>query len=1088
MEVSVGIKVAARGLEWDVTEVEPLGAQQRVRLACNGGDLAGLEWDVLYPAEALSVLSTDPRLDDAGSLADWRRYHIARLLEQIPGPAVSPGRVAIEAYQRVPLMRALDMVRPRLLLADGVGLGKTIQAGLIAAELLIRRRAHRILIVCPPGPLLRQWEQEMRVRFGLRFTAIVDSASLLAARRGLELGGNPFDATALCLTSIDFAKADRVLAELERVAWDLVIIDEAHHCVGDENQRRRLAEVLARQSDGLLLLTATPHDGHDPHFASLIALLDPSLVDGAGRLVGSAYRRHIVRRLKSHIRSASGAPLFRERIVIPVRVDVSDAAPVSDFHKALSALVAPRLQRSHDRAGLTDALAFVSLLKRSMSTIAACVATLRVVADRYGIKPLRERQRALLAYRRRMARFGVLGAADEDDIAELEAEEMAASLAGEATAAELQALIQLGEAALRHDPKLAALVLEIRLIRLRHPNANILVYTEYADSQRAAVDALAAIGGVLTISGADPESERTRAAERCAEEDGIILVSTDSLAEGLNLHQRCFHLIHLDLPYNPNRLEQRNGRIDRYGQRNDPEIRYLFLAGTFEERLLLRLIAKYEKARSCLSFMPNTLGVSADPASLHEPLFAGFAEDLLSGMPRPIHSLDLAAEDTGSEAYRDLLREIDRAFQGFDRMAVRHGWLSGGPVAVDAPADDLADIDLPAFVASVLTPEGGGYRVPAGWVSDLEGLPGFDGGIARLTGDPQRLRDENGRTLLYPGRSHPLTRRAIASVRTGRVSVARGDALSLLVTYSVEVGSLLRKVFALRVFPDGAVVEQPDFLSLAQEQATRGTGQTGDDEGPDTTHGLWPVSARPPITFAAPAEEGRGGRAKPHKHQDKSTGETVYAADQAFHPPSWPGLARPPGTFLGAASKVPGGRAKPGHDEWAKPAHQVPYPADACGAEPGHEAEEKPLGNSCSCADPISQLCDDASSATWVAAAASHAAIIADTIVSAFTLAHQERIARETRSARIWLESRTHKLCGPVADGDLFDTEPSVGDWRSRAVPEQRLAGFAADPLQTPSQRRQAADVLSAFREMSPDRVPLPPRSLRKLGLLLVAP
>ncbi len=109
-----------------------------------------------------------------------------------------------------------------------------------------------------------------------------------------------------------------------------------------------------------------------------------------------------------------------------------------------------------------------------------------------------------------------------------------------------------------------------------------------------------------------------------------MLVSTDSLAEGLNLHQRCFHLIHLDLPYNPNRLEQRNGRIDRYGQRNDPEIRYLFLAGTFEERLLLRLIAKYEKARACLSFMPNTLGVGADPASLHEPLFAGFAEDLFS--------------------------------------------------------------------------------------------------------------------------------------------------------------------------------------------------------------------------------------------------------------------------------------------------------------------------------------------------------------------------------------------------------------------------------------------------------------------------
>ncbi|HEX3576426.1 MAG TPA: DEAD/DEAH box helicase, partial [Rhodopila sp.] len=440
MEVSVGIKVAARGLDWDVTEVESLGPQQRVRLACTGGDLAGLEWDILHPAESLSILRTDPSPDEAAPLSDWRRYHIARLLEQIPGAPVPPGRVAIEAYQRVPLLRALDMVRPRLLLADGVGLGKTIQAGLIAAELLIRRRAHRILIVCPPGPLLRQWEQEMRIRFGLRFTPIADTTTLREARRGLEIGNNPFDATALCLTSMDFAKQDRVLAELERVAWDLVIIDEAHHCVGEENQRRRLAEVLATKSDGLLLLTATPHDGHDPHFAQLMALLDPSLLDAAGRLAGSAYRRHIIRRLKSHIRSPSGAPLFRQRSVTPVRVDVTDAVHAAAFHKALSAFVAPRLQRSRDRTGLSDALAFVSLLKRSMSTIAACLATLHVVEQRYGTEPLKERQRALRAYRRQIARFGVLGTADEDDIAELEAEEIAAALSGDEAANALQAL------------------------------------------------------------------------------------------------------------------------------------------------------------------------------------------------------------------------------------------------------------------------------------------------------------------------------------------------------------------------------------------------------------------------------------------------------------------------------------------------------------------------------------------------------------------------------------------------------------------------------------------------------------------------
>lgn len=824
MELSVGIKVAVRGLEWDVTEVLPLGPQQLVRLACCGGDLAELEWEVLYPAETIAVMHSDPRPEDAGPLADWRRFHIARLLEQIPGVPAPPGRVVIEAYQRVPLLRALDMVRPRLLLADGVGLGKTIQAGLIAAELLVRRRAHRVLIVCPPGPLLRQWEQEMRVRFGLRFGVIADSAGLREARRGLELGGNPFEATALCLTSMDFAKSDRVLAELERVAWDLVIIDEAHHCVGNENQRRGLAGVLADRSDGLLLLTATPHDGNDANFASLIELLDPSLVDAAGKLVGSGYRRHVVRRLKSHIRAPDGTPLFRERVVVPVRVDVSDAAPVAAFHQALSALVAPRLQRSRDRSGLSDALAFVSLLKRSMSSIAACVATLRVVAQRYGSKPSRERRGALRVWRRRMAGFGVLGPAEEAEIAELEAEEMAAALNGERVADELAALIRLGEAALRHDPKLAALVLEVRLIRLRHPDANVIVYTEYADSQLAAVDALAAVDGVvLNISGVDSEAERSRVAKRFAEQDGIVLVRTDSLAEGLNLHRRCFHLIHLDLPYNPNRLEQRNGRIDRYGQRFDPEIRYLFLAGTFEERLLLRLIAKYEKARACLSFMPNTLGVGADPARLQEPLFAGFAEDLFSGVPRLVHSLDLAAEDTESEAYRDLLREIDRAFQSFDQMAVRHGWLSGGEL-FEMPAVERAGVvDLAGFVASVLTSDGDGYRVPAGWLQELDGLAGFDraSGTVRLTNDAERLRDAEGRELLYPGRSHPLTRRAIASVRTGRVSAARGDGLSLVVSYTVEAGGLLRRVFALRLFANGSIVEQPDFLALADHEVSQ---------------------------------------------------------------------------------------------------------------------------------------------------------------------------------------------------------------------------------------------------------------------------
>ena len=188
-------------------------------------------------------------------------------------------------------------------------------------------------------------------------------------------------------------------------------------------------------------------------------------------------------------------------------------------------------------------------------------------------------------------------------------------------------------------------------------------------------------------------------------------------------------------------------------------------------------------------------------------------------LPRLVHSLDLAAEDHESESYRALLHEIDRAFQSFDHMAVRHGWMSGG-AADTPPIEEPNDIDVPAFVASVLPADG---RVPAAWARDLEGLPGYDRstGRVRLTNDPARLRDGQGQALMYPGRSHPLTRRAVTAARTsgtGRVSAARGN-LSLLATYAVETsGVVSRRLFALRMFPDGTIREEPDWLSLADAE------------------------------------------------------------------------------------------------------------------------------------------------------------------------------------------------------------------------------------------------------------------------------
>lgn len=867
MQLRPGIRVRARGLIWDVLAVATGAGHECLDLRCSEGDMAGLEWQLFVPPD--QVERVDEAFDPAtpASLSLWHLMHRAQVLNGLPtGRSFvvrDPGRIRVEPYQLVPLMRALDMPRPRLLLADGVGLGKTIQAGLIAAELIVRRRVHRILIVAPSGPLLWQWEQETRLRFGLKFTLITNAAELWEVRRAHELGANPFDAVSLCITALDFAKQDNVLEELERCAWDLVIIDEAHHCIGysqmsqENTWRRRLAEVLARRSDGLLLVTATPHDGHDVHFASLIALLDPSLVDGAGGFVGRDYRRHVIRRLKSHIRDPyTGAPLFHRRHVIHVQVDVAgdEHETVRDFHRALAAFVVPRLRR---RKAADDALAFVSLLKRSVSTIAACLETLRVVVERLARQQAgvvettaarRERARALRAWRRRAARFGTLGAVDEANQHALEVESMAEALRLEPDS-EPARLIQLGVAAEAHDPKLSAIVLEVRLIRLRHRRANILIYTEYTDSQFAAVRALRSAPGiegeVLSIGGRDDDRARATAAQRFAERDGLILISTDSLAEGLNLHRHCFHLIHLDLPYNPNRLEQRNGRIDRYGQQHEPEIRYLYIPGTFEENLLLHLIAKYEKARLSLDVMPETLGVSADPNVYETPLMGGLSEDpgdLFRSDAEVIRTLDRAAGETDPQTVADLMREIDRAFAAFDLMAVHHGWHAAN--GFNADLDQVRQVEqlrrnaegtgeLADFVAAVIAAEtdeastgSDAILLPEYWARGLDGLPGFDpaASVFHFTREPETSRDTNGHDVGFVGRAHPLVLRAIrhGCRLPGAVAVSQDKELALLLTFQLEAAVshrvIFREIVAVMARPHCPPIECKDWLALGTRQ------------------------------------------------------------------------------------------------------------------------------------------------------------------------------------------------------------------------------------------------------------------------------
>lgn len=921
-----GTPVRARGLAWEVVHAEPAGEQLRYRLRCTQGGLLGQEIDVLSPFERVEpeVTALDPKR--AGPLQEWLLYHRAFLLEQALGPsalqAVQPGRLDIAPYQIVPVMRALSLSRPRLMLADGVGLGKTVEAGLIIAELIARRRAHRVLIVSPAGPLMTQWQDEMRQRFGLRFEALRDWSTLQEKRKEMVVGANPFDRIGLCLLSVDFGKQEKVMLDLERSSWDLVIIDEAHHCVRlggasvdqEDSRRRRLAELLARQSDGLLLLTATPHDGYDEHFASLLELLDPSLVDGRGAIRGEGYRRHVVRRLKHHIKKpGTGEPMFKERQVLPRPVVFSQKThpEFSALQSALLALVAPRLKQALKRRQFGDVLAFISLLKRSVSTVRACQNTLAVIADRYGEliekgeeedDDRKQRLRTLSDYRRRMERYGALSMEEEADQALLEAEDMAAHLKLEApdnlgeklqaltkglqlekrrashkkktldaTHRELQDLVLLAEEADSEDPKLAQVVAELREIRSKEPGANVLVYTEYTDSQRAVSEAIreaiqhkALDGEVLTIEGEDNETSRAVSIERFSTQDNLVLVSTDATAEGLNLHERCHHLIHVELPYNPNRLEQRNGRIDRYGQSHDPVVRYLYLAGTFEERVLLRLIAKYEKQRKRLTFVPNTLGLELGAGSdATGKLLHGLIQEEGSLFRREETTPQLFEpsaneSDLATPAYQELLAEIDRAIGGFEKAAKTHAWLGSGGLNAEeqrlaeagraqAAGEKLGDHDLLSFVTDAVQVEARSatavrelekdvlaLNLPQAW-RPLDDVPGWSPatGTLLVTTNARCLRTASGDSVGYLGRAHPVVRRALDRVRNipltaksaldRRVSAVSGPETAMVFTFLCtarsELGRELERVIAVQVTPKGepkVMIDPHEWLGVAQ--------------------------------------------------------------------------------------------------------------------------------------------------------------------------------------------------------------------------------------------------------------------------------
>jgi ERCC4-related helicase len=510
--------------------------------------------------------------------------------------------IDIEDYQLDPVVRAIQMPRVNLLIADDVGLGKTIEAGMVALELIIRHRTRKILIVCPAS-LQVQWQEQMRDKFGLDFR-LVDSALMKELRRSRGIHANPWNHFPRLITSVDFLKRERPLRLLRELLpgpdepafprkFDLLIVDEAHNCApsgrgrfATDSMRTQALRLLVPHFEHKLFLTATPHNGYPESFSALLELLDNQRFARSTPPDRKQLNAVMVRRMKSELPTKwDGSPRFPRRVLDPIEVPYTDEERT--IHAALQRYSELRVQRSQDN---TEALAteFVlkTLKKRLFSSPAAFLTTL----DQHE-KSLRHAKRGKAV---RQPSVGVLkqelDRVDEDyaddgeyDEAMTDAVDAASLLFSEPSTEELALLKQMRvwaeKASGELDSKVKCLIdwLNAHLrTGKKWNNERVIIFTEYRATQNWLLEILAHRGftggeRLLTMYGGMDREEREEvknAFQSGPDESQVrLLLATDAAAEGLNLQNHCYRLIHYEIPWNPNRMEQRNGRIDRHGQK-----------------------------------------------------------------------------------------------------------------------------------------------------------------------------------------------------------------------------------------------------------------------------------------------------------------------------------------------------------------------------------------------------------------------------------------------------------------------------------------------------------------------------------------
>lgn len=664
--------------------------------------------------------------------------------------------IDIKPYQLHPLMHALEQVnRVFMLLADDVGLGKTIEAGLVLQEFILRHRVANCLIICPAS-LVEKWQIEMRDRFGLAFK-VIDTAYEREVRRTRGRHVNPLTSYPWLVTSMDWLKRDD-REELIAAAiggrepdqyprpFDMLIVDEAHLVAPaganypTDSKRTRLIDHFGAYFEHRLFLTATPHNGHPESFWTLLHLLDRQTFLRDVEPADADIANVMVRRLKRHVKALDPSAPFPRRVIHPV--EVTPTAEEVEGYNLLGAYL-DRLAAHNDAGTARSAVRFMAetLRKRFLSSPAAFAQTI----GKHG-KTIASRGTLISDPTEDEVREAIEAAGDsyDDDHLAEEAATAAVSTASAAIAVDDDLLGRLeglrswaadhGAGQTGRAETLAALIQQVcREDSGAWSDGRLIVFTEYRDTHKWLHDQLLSLGiepeRIATMYGGMPTEQRSAVAqlfnrapgeavddlselERAAKCDRRIriLLATDTASEGIDLQKHCHDLLHFDIPYNPSRMEQRNGRIDRHGQPNPTADIYTFSAAPTSA--LGRDTSLETRIASKLAQVADDIG-SANPLfvedlkSAHHAAFVDRDDGALDTYER--HTAERTAQvevEKGVRELREVLANADMALTATrDRLDAAPKSIAG----LVATALDLAG--QPALVRAITD---GLYALPGG--------------------------------------------------------------------------------------------------------------------------------------------------------------------------------------------------------------------------------------------------------------------------------------------------------------------------------------------------------------------------------------